>query len=245
MIVIGTEHGTVHFLDIDETGNVNIIANYYLTSTKITYLKLIAMSTSLIAIDNEMCFFLIRRERNNDNDIKKFLNFNRIYCDYSIVEINDMIHVMMLHVKTVHSEIITADSSLCLCDYSIIDTNDSNYSHQTQIIPLNSLYNALQFQYYDTFKLVLAAKQTVIDLIEVTRHENGKIEFNVLQTTSTIHQLAEIQLTVSAASVLTYGRDGQILLWDKTSMRMVKSVFAHDKCSGGVKDAVLESMMQR
>lgn len=209
------------------------------------YMKLIPNSTLLIGIDDENSFFLIRRETNSCDDIKKFISRSFPHVDYSAIETNGILHMLMLYKKCgkTGKNGNGVDSSSYACDYTTIET-DSNYSHQTQTIQLSTPYCAMQFQYYDTNKFLLAAKAIDIDLLQLNSSETGKIEVNLMQTISTSHLFGMIQFTVNAASILTYGSDGQILLWDKNSMRMVKSVFAHDKCSYGVKDAVLDSMQR-
>lgn len=206
-------------------------------------MKSISNSTSLILIDEENSFFLIREETKTNDDIKKFINLNNNYVDYSAIETNGVLHMLMLCTRNDKMGSNGVDASSCLCDYITIEL-DANHPHQIQTIQLTTSYCAMQFQYYDTSKNVLAAKQTDIDLLQLNSNESGKIEVNSLQTFTTSHLFGMIQFTVNAASILTYGNDGQILLWDKNSMRMVKSVFAHDKCSGGVKDAVIDSMQR-
>lgn len=204
------------------------------------FMKFIPNSTTFICIDEENGFFLVKRESNNDDDIKKFIILSRKYLDYSVVKTNGILYVLMLYTKT---GLTSTESLNSCCDYVAIDA-DSNYAHQLQTIQLNCFYSAMQFQYYDSNKSVLGARMTNIDLLQCICGDNGKIDVNILQTISTIHLYGLIQFTVNASSVLTYGSDGQILLWDKNSMRMVKSVFAHDKCSRGVKDAVFDPLQR-
>lgn len=240
IIGVGTTLGTVLIMEIDDQATANVAAKYYLTSSKIIHMKLIPNSSSFIVLDDENSFFLINRQTNTNKDIKKFIDLSYTCLDHSIIEINGTINMLMLYVKCGKNDI---DASMCLCDYTTIETS-SNHLHQMQTIQMSASYCAMQFQYYDTNKFVLASRMIDIDLLQLTSNENGKIELNLLQTIVTSHLFGMIQFTVNAASVLTYGSDGQILLWDKNSMRMVKSVYAHDKCCHGVKNAVLDSMQR-
>lgn len=239
IVGVATAFGMLLILEIDEQGEADVIVNYCLTSSKIVYLKFVPNSMALIVVDEENAFFLIKRESNNNDDIKKFLNLHRSYIDYSAVKTNTSMHLLMLYAKNGSKISVTPYS---LCEYITIK-EDENYSHQVQTIQLSNLYSAIQFQYYDSNKFVLGAKMMDIDLFQCVCFENGKIEFNVMQTINTIHCFSSIKFTVNASSVLTYG-DGQILLWDKNSMRMVKSILAHEKCSHGVKDAILDPLQR-
>lgn len=232
----------VIILSINDQYAVNVIAEYWLSSSKIIYMKSIPNSSSLIVIDEENSMFLIRRETNTNDDIKKLINFCNEYTDYSVIEANGILYMLLLCTQNDKIEI---DSNNCIdsCDFIKIELNAID-SHQMQTIPFTTSYCAMQFQYNDTYKYILAAKHTDIDLLQLNCNESGKIDVNLLQTISTSHLFGTIQFTVNAASILTHGNDAQILLWDKHSMRMVKSVVAHDKCSGGVKDAILDSMQR-
>lgn len=191
-------------------------------------------ATTLIAIDKENGLFIVNRESNDHNDIKQFVNLKQSYLDYSIIKTNGILNALMLCTKNGTNATETSNNH---CEYVIME-DDSKCPHQVQTIQLNHLYSAMQFKYYDTNKFVLAARITHIDLFECVRLENGKIELNMQQIIATAHCFGTIKFSVNASSVLTYGSDGQIILWDKNSMRMVKSVLAHDKRSRGVKDAV-------
>lgn len=230
----------VLILEIDEQGEADIMAKYCLTSSKMVFMKFMPNSTIFICIDEENGFFLVKRESNNDDDIKKFIVFSRNYLDYSVVKTNGNLYALMLYTKYGLNSI---ESTSSVCDFIAID-EDSNYAHQLQTIQLNNLYSTVQFQYYDSNKFVLGARLTSIDLFQLICSESGKIEVNIVQTIKTAHLFGLIKFTVNASSVLTYGIDGQILLWDKNTMRMVKSVFAHDKCSQGVKDAVFDPLQR-
>lgn len=237
---VATAFGTILILNIDEQGEADVIAIYNLTSSKIVYLKFIPNSTLLIVVDDQNGFFLIKRESNNNNDIKKFMSLNQNYLDYSSVKINGTQHELMLYTKNGHN---LTETSMSMCDYMTIE-EDSNYSHQIQTIQLNHLYSTMQFQYYDSNKCVLGAKMTEIHLYTCNFNDNGKIELSVQQIIETSHSFGAIQFTVNASSILTHGNDGQILLWDKNSMRMVKAVFAHNKCARGVKDALFDPLQR-
>lgn len=239
-VCIASKFGIIHTMNVDDQGSLNDLANYHLTSSNIVYMKLMPNSNFLIVIDEQRGFFLLKREFNNNDDVKKFTCLSCCYLNYSAVEANGMLYMLMMYMK---NGINGVESSNYFCDYFTID-KASNYSHQMQTIQLNKSYSTLQFQYYDTNKYALGANMTDIDIIHCSFSENGKIELNVHETISTAHVFGTIQFTVNAASVLTYGSDGQICLWDKNSMRMVKSVFAHDKCSRGVKDAILDPLQR-
>lgn len=255
MIVVGTIHGCAYLLDVTDQLNLRILAKYYLTSTKIASLKFIPNSNYFTAIDGENYQFLIKRQRigtngdvddsDNDDGIKKIMSLPSGYIDYSAIEVNDgSLHHLLLSVKNDPSEV--KDMSKCFAQYIQIQT-PSNYCHQMQTIPFNVTYNAMQFQYFDTQRFAVAAKSTDIHLLELIPCESvgGKIEMHLMQTIATTHTIGcSIRFTVNAASILTYGDDGQCLLWDKSSMRMVKSILAHNKCRRGVKDAVFDSMQR-
>lgn len=257
MIVIGTVHGCVFLLDATDQSNLRILAKYYLTSTKIVALKFIPNSNYFTAIDGENYQFLMKRQRigtngdvdddENDDGIKRIMSLPRGYIDYSAIEINDgSLRSLLLFVKKDPIEMSTKDMSNCFAHYVQIQTA-SNYCHQMQTIPFNVTYNAMQFQYFDTQRSVVAVKATDIHLLELIPSESGsgKIETRLLQTIPTAHSMGcSIRFTVNAASILTYGDDGQCLLWDKSSMRMVKSILAHNKCRRGVKDAIFDSMQR-
>lgn len=234
IVGIATASGFLLILAIDEQGEADVIAKYYLTPTQIVYMKFMPNSAILIAIDKENGLFIVKRESNNHNDIKQFVSLKQNYLDYSIVKTNGTIHALMLCTKIGAN---TSETPGSHCDYITME-EDLKCAHQVQTIQLSGLYTAMQFKYYDTNKFVLGARITHIDLFECVRSESGKIELNVQQIITTSHCFGSIKFRVNASSVLTYGSDGQILLWDKNSMRMVKSVLAHDKCSRGVKDAV-------
>lgn len=252
MVVAGTIHGCIYLLDITDQLNVRVLAKYNLTSTKILHLKLIPNSMYLTAIDDHNYQFLIKRKQNssddddddedNDYDIKKIMSLLSGYIDYSAIETNDgSLHILLLFVKNDSNEINIPN---CFSQYIQIQTA-SNYHHQMQTIFFNVPYNAMQFQYYDSQRFVLAAKLTDIHLLELIPCESGKIEVNLMQTIATTHSFGGcIQFSMSAASILTYGDDGQCHLWDKSSMRMVKSILAHNRCQRGVKDAVFDSMQR-
>ncbi|XP_055325488.1 cilia- and flagella-associated protein 43 [Sitodiplosis mosellana] len=240
MVGVSTSSGMILILEIDEQGEADIIAKYRLTSSKLVFIKFMPNSTTFICIDEENGFFLVKRESNNDDDIKKFFILSRNYLDYSVVKSNGNLYALMLYIKC---GLTSIESAISLCDLVAIDEH-SNYAHQLQTIQLNHLYSAIQFQYYDSNKFVLGARMTCIDLLQCICGESGKIEVNIAQTITTDHLFGAIKFTVNASSILTYGCDGQILLWDKNSMRMVKSVFAHDKCSKGVKDAVFDPLQR-
>lgn len=253
MIVIGTMHGCVYLLDVTDQSNLRILAKYYLTAAKIAYLKFIPNSNYFTAIDGENYQFLIKRQRigtsadGDDDGIKKIMSLPSGYLDYSAIEINDgSLHNLLLFVKNGPSKVNTKDMSNCFVQYFRIQ-RASNYCHQMQTIPFNATYNAMQFQYFDTQRFAVAAKSTNIHLLELIPCESGggKIEMHLMQTIPTIHTIGcSIRFTVNAASILTNGDDGQCLLWDKSSMRMVKSILAHNKCRRGVKDAVFDSMQR-
>lgn len=240
VVGVATAFGTIVILGIDDEGNPNVISMYCLTSSKIIYIKFIPNSMLLIVVDDQNGFFILKRESNTNDDIKKFICLNRSYLDYSSVKINGTLHELMLYTRNGQN---ASELSKSHCDYITIE-EDASYAHQMQTIQLNYLYSAMQFQYYDSNKCILAAKMTEIDLFAYTCSENGKIELNVQQTIATSHLYGTIQFTVNASSILTYGSDGRILLWDKNSMRMVKSVFAHDRCSNGVKNAVFDPLQR-
>lgn len=239
IIGVANASGVLLILEIDDQGEADVIANYNLTSSKIVYIKFIPNSTTLFAIDDENGLFLIKRDSNNNDDIKQFLNLNRTYLDYSAVRTIATIHLLMLYVK---NGTTSSDTMYSLCEYIIIE-EDEIYSNQKQTIQLNNLYSAIQFQYYDSNKFVLGAKMTDIIIFQCVCSENGKMDLSIMQTIKTIHCFNSIKFIVSASSVLTVG-DGQILLWDKNSMRMVKSVLAHNKYSQGVKDALLDPLQR-
>lgn len=238
-------------MEVTDQLSVRILAKYNLTSTKILRIKLIPNSNYLSAIDDQNYQFLIKWKRNsadygdddddNDYGIKKIISLPMGYIDYSAIETNDgLLHILLLFVKN------DPNISNCFSQYVQIQT-PSNYCHQMQTVHLsNATYNAMQFQYYDTQRFVLAAKLTDIHLLELIPCESGsKIDVNLMQTISTTHSFGCcIHFSMSAASFLTYGDDGQCHLWDKNSMRMVKSILAHDKCQRGVRDAVLDSMQR-
>lgn len=241
IVGVATSFGDVFVLEIDDQGNVDVIANYCLTSSKIVYMKFLPNSMSLVVIDDQSGFFLIKTDSKNNSDIKKFIRLNRKYLDYSSVKTNGTLHELLLYTKDGSN---LTESSNSVCDYLTIEEN-LNYSHQMQTIQLNCFYSALQFQYYDSNKFVLGAKMTEIDLFLLNCGENGKIELSVQQTIATTHSFGTIQFTVNASSVLTYASDGQIILWDKNSMRVVKSVVAHGvKFSHGVKNAVFDPLQR-
>lgn len=240
MIGVATSSGWVLILEIDEQGEADIIAKYSLTSSKMVFMKFIPNSTIFICIDEENGFFLVKRESNNYDDIKKFFVLTQNYLDYSVVKTNGNIYILLLYTKC---DLTPIESINSFCDFITIDEH-SNYAHRLQTIQLNSLYSAMQFQYYDSNKFVLGTRETRIDLLQCVCGENSKIDMNTVQTITTDHLFGTTKFTVNAASILTYGNDGQILLWDKNSMRMVKSVFAHDKCSGGVKNAVFDPLQR-
>lgn len=239
LIGIATVFGRIIILSIDENGDATVIAEYHLTSTNIVRMQFLPNSTSLMAIDDEHYFFFVKRESNNNSDIKQLIAFSRTYSDYSAVETNGIFHLIALYSK----EATSTMESISVCDHISFE-NRSDFTHHMQSIQLNHLYSAMQFQYYDSNKFVLAARMTHIDLIQSNWCDNGKIEFIVSQTITTSHLFGSIAFTVNASSILTYGDDGQILLWDKNSMRMVKSVFAHDKCSRGVKFAIFDPLQR-
>lgn len=240
MVGVATSSGWILILEIDEQGEADIIAKYSLTSSKMVFMKFIPNSTTFVCIDEENGFYLVKRESNNDDDIKKFFLLTQNYLDYSVVKSNGNIYVLLLYMKCGLTPIESTNSS---CDFITIDEH-SNYAHQLQTIQLKNLYSAMQFQYYDSNKFVLGARETRIDLLQCVCGENGKVDMNAVQTIITDHLFGAIKFTVNAASILTYGNDGQILLWDKNSMRMVKSVFAHGKCSRGVKNAVFDPLQR-
>lgn len=206
-------------------------------------MKFMPNSSALIIIDMENDMFLIKRRSNNDDDIKKMiaLERQRHYADYSMIKTNGTINALMLYTKIdgIHS----VELSNSHCDYITIH-EDTNYTHQIQTIQLTNLYSSIQFQYYDTNKRLLGARMTFIDLLQCVYGENGKIEINIQQTITTIHSFGLIKFTVMTSSILTYGNDGQILLWDKNLMRMVKAIFAHDKYTCGVKEAIFDSLQR-
>ncbi|XP_031619938.1 cilia- and flagella-associated protein 43 [Contarinia nasturtii] len=240
IVGVATSSGTILFLEIDERGNADLIAKYNLTSSKIVFIKFIPNSTISIAIDNENGLFAIKRETNNNEDIKKFIVLERSYLDYSMVKINGNLYALMLHEKC---GIGSNESQSSIFDYLTIEET-TQYSHQLQTIPMKNHYSAAQFQYYDVNKFILCARLTDIDIVQCICGENGKIEMNIQQTIPTTHLFGPIKFTVNASSILTFGCDGQIQLWDKNSMRLVKSVIAHDKFSKGVKDAIFDPLQR-
>lgn len=249
MVVVGTAEGSVIILDITDTSNVSVLAKYNLTSTMISRLKLIPNSNYLYATDDQSYHFLIKRERNsaaNEDDIKKIMSVPSDFGDFSAIDSNDgSLHVLLLYTRSNQNELSVKNVSNCFAEHIQIQTA-SDYCHQTQTIPLNAPYNAMQFQYYDANRFVLAAKSTDIHLLElIPNGESGKMELKLMQTIATTHLAGySIRLTVNSASILTFGGDGQCLLWDKNSMRMVKSVLAHTAGARGLKDAVLDSMQR-
>lgn len=255
MVVVGTVHGRVFLLDVSDQLNIRVLAKYNLTSTKIVGLKFIPNSSYLTVIDDQSYQFLIKRQRigtnsdvndSDDDGIKKITCFQSGYIDYSAIEMNDgTLHILLLLPKNDPNEMNTKDNSNCFSQYIQIQTA-SNYHYEMQTILLNQSYNAMQFQYFDTQRYVVAAKFNDIHLLELIACESGgKIELNLVQTIATTHSIGcSIQFAVNAASILTYGDDGQCLLWDKNSMRLVKSILAHNKCRRGVRDAVLDSMQR-
>lgn len=247
---MGTIHGCVFLLEVTDQLNIYVLAKYNLTSTKILRIKLIPNSNYLTAIDDQNYQFLMKRscrddDDDDDDDIEKIMSLQHGHIDYSAIATNDgLLHVLLLFVKNDPNEFNTKDISNCYSQYIQIQTA-SNYCHQLQTIHFNVTYNAMQFQYYDAQRFVLAAKSTDIHLLELIPNESGKIEVNLMQTIVTTHSFGcSIQFSMSAASILTYGDDGQCCLWDKSSMRMVKSILAHNKCQRGVKDAIFDSMQR-
>lgn len=250
MIAVGTAHGCVIVLDVADQANVFVLAKYHLTSATIIHLKFIPNSIYLIAIDNQNYHFLIKRERDRsavgtDDGIKKLMSLPSGYGDYSAIKVNDeSLYILLLFAKNRQMETKSMDDSDCFSEYIQIQTS-ANYCHQTHTIRLNVAYNTMQFQYCDSNRFALAAKSSDIHLLELIPCELGKIEVKLIQTIATPHTFdCSIRITVNSASILTYGDDGQCILWDKNSMRMVKSVLAHNKCQRGVKDAVLDSMQR-
>lgn len=257
MIVIGTVYGCVFLLDVTDQLDLRILTKYHLTSTKIVCLKFIPNSNYFTAIDDENYQFLLKRQRtgtNGDIDddengegIKKITSLPSGFIDYSAIEINDgSLHNLLLFVKNDPNEMNTKDMSNCFAQYIQIQTA-FNYCHQMQSISFNVTYSAMQFQYFDTQRFAVGAKSTEIHILELIPCESGggKIETHLMQTISTPHSVGcSIRFTVNAASILTYGDDGQCLLWDKSSMRMVKSILAHNKCRRGIKEAIFDSMQR-
>lgn len=261
MILIGTVYGCVFLLDATDQLNLHILAKYYLTSTKIVGLKFIRNLNYFTAIDDENYHLLIKRQRfetngdgaaaddddESDDGIQKIMSLPSGYIDYSSIGTNDgSLHCLLLFVKNDSSEKNMKDMPNCFAQYIQIHAA-SNYGHQMQSIPFHVTYNAMQFQYFDTQRFAVALQSTDIHIIELMPSESGsgKIETHVVQTIPTTHSVGcSIRFTVNAASILTYGDDGQCLLWDKSSMRLVKSVLAHNKCRRGVKDAIFDSMQR-
>lgn len=241
IVSVATSSGLILFLEIDERGQADLIAKYHLTSSKIVFMKFIPNSTMSIAIDNDNGFFIIKRETRDIGDIKKIIILDRSYLDYSMVKIDGNLYALMLYEKNgIGSQ---GHESKSIFDYLTVEET-SDYSHQLQTFPMKSLYSAVQFQYYDVNKFILCARMTDIDILQCIYAENGKIELNLQQTITTTHLFGPIKFTVNASSILTFGCDGHILLWDKNSMRMVKSVIAHDKFTQGVKDAVFDPLQR-
>lgn len=96
---VATASGFLLILGIDEEGETDVIANYYLTSSEIIYLKFMPNSTTLIAIDKEHGLFVLKRESNDNSDIKQFISLKQSYLDHSIVKTNETLHILMLHTK--------------------------------------------------------------------------------------------------------------------------------------------------
>lgn len=258
MVAVGTVYGCVRLLDVSDELNLCVLAKYNLTSTKIVGLKLIPNSSYFTAIDDQNYQFLMKRQRfgsNGDGDddddnvggIRKITSLPSGHIDYSAIEMNDgTLHILLLFVKNDSNEMNSRENLNHFAQYIQIQTA-SDYGHQIQTILLNQPYNAMKFQYFDTQRFVVAAKLTDIHALELIPCDSsgGKIEMNLKQTITTAHSIGcSIQFTVNAASILTYGSDGQCLLWDKNSMRMVKSILAHNKCRRGVKAVVLDSMQR-
>lgn len=249
MIMVGTCHGCVIILDLTEPSNIFVLAKYHLTSITITHLKLIPNSNYLIAIDDENYHFVIKRERNSttgvDDGIKKIMSLPSGYRDYTATKMNDgSLYLLMLFVVNHQMGMNSMNDSECFTEYVRIQTS-ANYCHQIQTIRVNVSYDAMQFQYYDSNRFVLASKSAEIHLLELIPCELGKIEVNSIQTITTQHSVdCSMKIAVSSASFLTYADDGQCSLWDKNSLRNVTSILAHNKCQRGIKDAILDSMQR-
>lgn len=225
IIAVATKCGTVFIYELNDTA-LKFISQYYLSSVGVNILKFVINSSTLIAFDDENAFFHIQMNSYDVTDIEEFFQFNDKPIDTSIIEINEILHVMILCVKP----------STCFCLYYQIKKNIKR-SHKITNIPLNHWYSSWQFFSHNSNECVLGTRNPsqTIDIFNVKANCHGVLEFSLQKCIQT-DSVDRIKLSVDTSSVFTFGCGGLIIQWNKKSMEIDKSIIAYDKFSCGVYD---------
>lgn len=227
LIATATKLGTVLNYEFNKANTtLKFVSKYYLSPVGVNILKFVANST-LIAFDDENGFFHIQINSYDVTDIKDFFQFNEKVLDTSIIEVNEILHVMILCIK----------ASTCFCLYYQIQKNIKS-SHKITNIPLNHSYSSLQFFSKDSNECVLGSRNQskTIDIFNVRANCHRELEFSLQECVQTHHLIDTIKLSLNTSSVFTFGCDGLIIQWNKKSMKIDKSIIAYDKFSCGVYD---------
>lgn len=129
--------------------------------------------------------------------------------------------------------------------YIVIDQCEP-FAHVLSRIKLNRFYSAMQWLHTsahsnddaDDELIGVQFQSKSFDILKLCMDHNNEMDMVVQRIIVTEHTLNGFQICVDKESFLTFGIDGQVFVWDATTMDVVSSLVTHSKHGGGVKQAI-------
>lgn len=233
-------------MQYNEDCGLQHLVEYFLSSVKINLLAFIPSSDYLITIDDCNDLFLIHKRLHNNEDIKKLILLSRKCINLSAVKVNECIHIMALCALLPQTDENWSPKDLCSSLLYIVVTLDSNYSYKITNLTLNDSYLSLCFKEIDSNEHALGVRfiGNEIRLIQIHRNANDEIELKYQRNIKTAHECDEIKICQNAESILSFGPDGLLVLWNNHSMEVLKESFVFHRYSNGINYAAIDPTLR-
>lgn len=118
---------------------------------------------------------------------------------------------------------------------------DESFRHNLSHVKLNALYSLIQWleSAADGDELIgVKYLSKSFDILKLCIDNDNGMDIVVQRIVETEHALNSIRLFLDGERLLTFGVDGQVLVWNVKTMDVLSSLTTHGKHSGGVRQAI-------